>query len=461
MPVVTFTLNGSAVSIDADNEDALLWILRDRMGVTGPKYGCGVGVCGACTSHVTGYSDGLARRPCITPMGELEGRTVTTIEGLAVGDVLTPVQQAWVDEDVSQCGYCQAGQIMRASALLAENPNPSDADIDEAMKDNVCRCGTYFRIRTAIKRAAGTSVPPEVVRVGGENRLDTAALLSAATFQPGVAIAFIATSAAFPDALAGGPAAAANRGPVLLTEPTRLTDVTAAELQRLQPGRIIVLGGPQAVADNVVAQLSEFTSGSVDRIGGDSRFDTAALLSEATFAAAVAVAYVATGAAFPDALAGGAAAGRDAGPMLLVQVDAVPAATRQELQRLAPERIVVLGGAAAVSDAVVAELDAIAPTERIAGASRFETAGAVARTWDAATTVFVATGADFPDALAGVPAAVAAGSPVLLVEPGSLPAATTSQLQRLSPRRVVVLGGPLAVAEQVMTAISQAIGAVR
>ena len=150
MPVITFDLNGIPVSIDADDEDAVLWVLRDRLGVTGPKYGCGIGLCGACTSHV----DGEPRRLCRTPMNEIGGRHVTTIEGLAAGDVLHPVQQAWIDEDVAQCGYCQAGQIMTAVALLARNPDPSDADIDAAMSEVVCRCGTYVPIRRAIKRAA-------------------------------------------------------------------------------------------------------------------------------------------------------------------------------------------------------------------------------------------------------------------------------------------------------------------
>ena len=152
MAVIQFKLNGERVRINADNDDELLWILRDRMGVTGPKYGCGVGACGACTSLVNGKDF----RPCITPVGQVAGKTVTTIEGLADGDDLHPVQQAWLDEDVAQCGYCQAGQIMRAVALLKTNPNPSDDDIDEAMSDNVCRCGTYLRIRRAIKRAAAS-----------------------------------------------------------------------------------------------------------------------------------------------------------------------------------------------------------------------------------------------------------------------------------------------------------------
>jgi isoquinoline 1-oxidoreductase alpha subunit len=148
MPTFTFTLNGGAVTVDAPADMPMLWVLRDLLGVTGPKYGCGVGVCRACTSHL----DGDAFNPCVTPVADCAGRTVTTIEGLADGDELHPVQRAWLDVDVAQCGFCQPGQIMAAVAFLAAHPNPTDADIDTI--DNVCRCGTYPRIREAIKRAA-------------------------------------------------------------------------------------------------------------------------------------------------------------------------------------------------------------------------------------------------------------------------------------------------------------------
>lgn len=149
MPNYSFTLNGQPTSVDAPAEMPALWVLRDLLGVTGPKYGCGVGVCRSCTSHL----DGDAFQPCTTPIAECAERTLTTIEGLADGDQLHPVQQAWIDEDVAQCGFCQPGQIMAAVALLAHTPNPTDADIDAI--ENVCRCGTYSRIRAAIKRAAG------------------------------------------------------------------------------------------------------------------------------------------------------------------------------------------------------------------------------------------------------------------------------------------------------------------
>lgn len=148
MPNHTFTLNGSPVTVEAPDDLDLLWVLRDKLGVRGPKYGCGINVCKACTSHL----DGKAFNPCVTPVSEVGGREVTTIEGLADGDTLHPVQEAWIAQDVAQCGYCQPGQIMAAVDLLRRTKNPTDADIDAI--ENVCRCGSYFRIREAIKAAA-------------------------------------------------------------------------------------------------------------------------------------------------------------------------------------------------------------------------------------------------------------------------------------------------------------------
>jgi aerobic-type carbon monoxide dehydrogenase small subunit (CoxS/CutS family) len=152
--MVRITINGRAFDVDADADTPLLWVLRDRLGLTGTKFGCGIAQCGACTVHV----DGEARRSCVMPIGDLAGRSITTIEGLHVSELpggeLHPVQQAWLIENVPQCGYCQAGQIMSAIALLAANPQPTDDDIDSALSANLCRCGTYPRIRRAVHRAA-------------------------------------------------------------------------------------------------------------------------------------------------------------------------------------------------------------------------------------------------------------------------------------------------------------------
>lgn len=157
--MVSFTINSGRVSFDEDPDTPLLWVIRDHLQLTGTKFGCGIGQCGACTVHV----DGEAQRSCLIPVSAVDGLNVTTIEGLAPSaDALHPVQRAWLELDVPQCGYCQAGQIMAASDLLEKIPNPTDDDIERHMT-NLCRCGTYVRIRSAIHRAA------EIRRNGGKS----------------------------------------------------------------------------------------------------------------------------------------------------------------------------------------------------------------------------------------------------------------------------------------------------
>ena len=147
--MIAFNLNGRETRVDADADMPLLWLLRDTLGLTGTKFGCGAALCGACTVHL----EGAAVRSCVVPLAAVRGRKVTTIEGLSP-DNSHPLQKAWIELDVPQCGYCQPGQIMSAAALLAHTPQPSDAEIDAAMAGNICRCGTYQRIRAAIHRAA-------------------------------------------------------------------------------------------------------------------------------------------------------------------------------------------------------------------------------------------------------------------------------------------------------------------
>jgi isoquinoline 1-oxidoreductase alpha subunit len=146
----TIKINGSAHSVDVDGDTPLLWVLRDVLGMTGTKFGCGMALCGACTVHI----DGVATRSCVTPIDSIGKSQVTTIEAIGATPTGSKIQKAWLDHEVVQCGYCQSGQIMSASALLASKPNPTDADIDDAMRGNICRCGTYVRIREAIKLAA-------------------------------------------------------------------------------------------------------------------------------------------------------------------------------------------------------------------------------------------------------------------------------------------------------------------
>jgi isoquinoline 1-oxidoreductase alpha subunit len=147
------TINGKSYTVDLPSDTPLLWVLRDEVGLTGTKFGCGMALCGACTVHI----DGQPGRACITSLEAAKGKKIFTIEAMATDQVGKAVQAAWVDQGVPQCGYCQAGQIMSATALLKKNPNPTDADIDAAMAGNICRCGTYGRIRSAIKQASGQS----------------------------------------------------------------------------------------------------------------------------------------------------------------------------------------------------------------------------------------------------------------------------------------------------------------
>lgn len=150
MKKYTLNINGQKQTVKADEDMPVLWVLRDLVGLKGTKFGCGIAQCGACTIHL----NGMAMRSCVLPISAVEDAEITTIEGLANGGVLNKVQEAWLEHDVPQCGYCQAGQIMSATALLQENPSPNDEDIDNAMQGNICRCGTYTRIKKAIKTVA-------------------------------------------------------------------------------------------------------------------------------------------------------------------------------------------------------------------------------------------------------------------------------------------------------------------
>jgi isoquinoline 1-oxidoreductase alpha subunit len=149
----TIKVNGKIHNVDVDDDTPLLWVLRDVLGMTGTKFGCGMALCGACTVHI----DGVATRSCITPIDSVGSSAITTIEAIGATPAGANIQKAWLDREVPQCGYCQSGQIMSAAALLASNPKPTDSAIDDAMSGNICRCGTYVRIREAIKQAAATS----------------------------------------------------------------------------------------------------------------------------------------------------------------------------------------------------------------------------------------------------------------------------------------------------------------
>jgi putative cell wall-binding protein len=296
-----------------------------------------------------------------------------------------------------------------------------------------------------------------VTRLAGSDRFGTAAAVSSAHYAQNVPVAYVATGANFADALAAGPAAIRQGGPVLLVSHNRIPSPTMLELTRLRPAVIRVVGGAGVISDGVLDALRPYaTTGAVERLAGADRYATAAAVSAATFARGVPVAYIATGGNFPDALAGVGTAGRNGGPILLVRSESVPAATAAELARLAPGRIVVLGGSGAVSDSVIAALAAYTPgnVQRLAGADRFATSVAIsAATFTKSQTVYLATGRTFPDALGGGPASATLPGALLLVNSTSIPPVVAAELQRLGPERVVILGGTGAVSADVITQV--------
>lgn len=294
-------------------------------------------------------------------------------------------------------------------------------------------------------------VHARVRRFAGETRFDTAATVSRESFAAGQAVAYVATGLDFPDALAAGPIAGAANAPILLTEPDTLHAATVDELRRLEVQRIVVLGGERVMSPAVAQELERIAP--TTRVFGPDRFATAVALSQ-SFEPGVNEVLVASGLAFPDALTGGPAATRRGAPLLLVRPDGVPEVTRDELRRLAPSRIVVLGGPIAIRPDIADELAVIAPVDRRAGETRFDTAAEISReTFRSATSVVVTTGATFADALGAAPAAAVRRAPLLLVERDSIPAATDAELRRLRPDEIIIVGGRLAVSAAVEAAL--------
>lgn len=291
---------------------------------------------------------------------------------------------------------------------------------------------------------------PELVeRIGGPNRYATAAAASADAFEPGVDVVYVATGTGFADALTGSALAGAQGAPVLLVKPEAVPAVTAAELGRLDPAAVVVLGGSAAVSDEVLTQVGELADAPATRLSGGDRYETAAAIA-GEFPAGDHV-FVATGLQYADALAASAAAGADGVPVLLVTQEGVPSSTAAALEETAPASITVLGGTGAVSDEVVTALGAHADeVTRVAGQDRYATAAALAELRGEADGAVLATGQDYPDALTGAAYAAIGEVPVLLVKAEAVPSATRAELHRTAARELLVLGGTGAVSDAVL-----------
>jgi putative cell wall-binding protein len=297
---------------------------------------------------------------------------------------------------------------------------------------------------------------PDIRRVAGADRYETAAAISRAVYPPNTPYVFIAVGTNFPDALAGGALAARAGAPMLLVKGSLIPPATAAELARLAPYRIFVLGSAGVIPDSVASQLAGYQSGGgVTRIAGPDRYATAANVA-AWFPPDVPVAYVATGRNFPDALSGVPAAELNGGPLLLVTESRISAETQAALSYLKPKKIIILGSAGVVGSGVAAALDAYTtgPVLRQAGPDRYATASEISKgTFSTAETVFIATGRNFPDALGGGTAAAAFDGPLLLVPATSVPPPIETEIRRLAPARVFVLGTAPVVSDDVVTTI--------
>ncbi|WP_382307786.1 cell wall-binding repeat-containing protein [Herbiconiux sp. UC225_62] len=383
-----------------------------------------------------------------------------TVAGTAqVGKVLTATVAPWAPDPVALSYQWNADGVAIAGAT-GLTFTPTTTQVGKAITFTVSGTKTGYTplSATSAPTAAVIAADATVVRLGGADRYAVSAAVSASTFAPNVPVAYVASGEVFPDALSGSAAAGKLGGPVLLVSKNTIPSSIGAELARLHPAKIVVLGGVNTVSDAVLNSLNG--TAPTTRIGGADRFAVSAGVSKAVFAPNVPVVYVASGAVFPDALSGSAAAGKLGGPVLLVAKDSIPAVVDTELNRLHPAKIVLLGGTATVSDAVKAKLQAKAPTTRIAGADRFAVSAAIsaATFTPGVPVVYVASGAVFPDALSGSAAAIVKGGPVLLVDTNSIPASVKTELNRLNPAKIVVLGGPNTVSDAVYNSLQSYIG---
>ncbi len=390
-------------------------------------------------------------------------------------------QDAWIDDRTATIGpktwTDPGGGVIVHRQLLGEELGPRElidfhADAvtaDTKRHPGLERAESYtspdghwsLRVGAASATSATISVSfpslSKVQRWSGADRFATSAIISTKNYSTGVPVAYVASGQVYTDALSGAPVAGKNRGPVLLVDTDAVPDVVAAELTRLRPRKIVIFGGPATITPAVEAKLGSYTTGEVERWSGADRFATSAAIAAQSYPAGVDTVLVASGRVFTDALSGAPVAGRDRGPVLLVDTDAIPSVVAGELRRLSPRRIVVLGGPATISERALAVLKGYAGTvERWSGDDRFSTSAEITAHAYAplVRTAFIASGRVFTDALSGSPVAGRDRGPVLLVDTTSIPDSVRAELTRLKPRRIVIFGGPATVSTGVQAELA-------
>ena len=456
---------------------AILAVLSLLLGLAGPA----AAVDGATYVQLTNEKRALEGKPPVSLHAQVDQVSVERANHMAATDEFEH-DMAYVASRLTQLGVCYTGygEIIAYTTRADYTPSNSIERWWDSPGHHAIMVGGYshaggsharssdtnkmYAVMVFVKVCSTSSSPPsggstDIVRIAGSDRYATAAAISRSRFGGGASTVFVATGSSFPDALAGAPAAARAKAPVLLTEKWNLPSATATELGRLNPSLIVVLGGSGVVSDSVLAKMRGYAD-RVVRWAGSDRFATAAKISANSVAPGVKVAYLATAQTFPDALSGGAVAGMVGGPILLVNRSWIPSATGAELARLKPAKIVILGGTGVVSDAVRAAADVYTTgsVARLAGSDRYATSVKISRSaYGSSNAAFIATGTKFPDGLAGGPVAALLPGPLLLVSPTQLPSVVKSELQRLGPDRVYVLGGTGVVSGTVVKAIDAAL----
>ena len=457
---------------------AICAVLSVLLGLAGPA----AAVDGATYVQLANQKRALEGKPPVSLHAAVDKVAVERANYMAAHDAFEH-DMAYVASRLTQLGVCYTsyGEIIAYTTRADFTPeNPIERWWDSPghhaimVGDYTHAGGSHTRssatnrmyaVMVFVKVCGSSSSPPsggsqtDIVRIAGADRYATAAAISRSRFGAGASTAFVATGAAFPDALAGAPAAARAKAPVLLATRWTVPAATATELDRLNPSTIVVLGGSGVISDGVLSKLRSY-AGTVVRWAGSDRFATAAKISANSFAPGVKVAYLATAQTFPDALSGGAVAGMLGGPILLVKSYGIPGPTSTELARLKPAKIVILGGTGVVSDAVRSAADkyTAGSVTRLAGADRYATSVQISRSaYGSSNAAFVATGTAFPDGLAGGPVAALLPGPLLLVSPTQLPSVVKAELQRLGPDKVYVLGGTGVVSGSVVKAIDAAL----
>lgn len=375
-----------------------------------------------------------------------DGETVTRVAGK--GDEVT------TDNGVAQLGQHDASPVFGGAPRINNHGDVSFTAGVHPTGDNQVEWGTgVFVAHAADDTDPGPEGPESVERLSGTNRFATAATAALAVYPQGADVVYVATGRAFPDALTATAPAGHEDGPVLLTETDRIPLDTRAALEALDPAEIIVTGGTQAVADELLTELEAYTDGDVSRLSGGDRYATAAAI--ATRFQAPETVFVATGLDYPDALAAGARAGALGAPVLLVKPDGIPLSTQAALESLTPGNIVVVGGTSSVSGEILTALEDYTDgtVSRVSGGDRYATAAALSTHLTGSEFGFVATGEDWPDALGAAALAGHLEAPVLLVKPDQLPSVTTTELERLEAPHLRVIGGTAAVQDQVKEAL--------